>query len=181
MRHEAAYERRASLLEDVGVGVAVAAMAAAVVVGIGLWYHYVTGAIFILATAILAWHSGFRPALVSTIVSTAALGPLVNALDANATLINMPVRLASIAVISLRRVVAVRQSLPIAGAAADRAVTAAREREFPPADRRAGLGLRVSCADRARRTDRDRFGDERPASPARLHARGSAEPVPASR
>ena len=101
MRHEAAYERRASLLEDVGVGVAVAAMAAAVVVGIGLWYHYVTGAIFILATAILAWHSGFRPALVSTIVSTAALGPLVNALDANATLINMPVRLASIAVISL--------------------------------------------------------------------------------
>ena len=101
MRHEAAYERRASLLEDVGVGVAVAAMAAAVVVGIGLWYHYVTGALFILATAILAWHSGFRPALVSTIVSTAALGPLVNALDANAALINMPVRLVSIAIISL--------------------------------------------------------------------------------
>ena len=101
MRHEAAYERRASLLEDVGVGVAVAALAAAVVVGIGLWFHYVTGAVFILATAILAWHSGFRPALVSSIVSTAALGPLVNALDANATLINMPVRLSSIAVISL--------------------------------------------------------------------------------
>jgi PAS domain S-box-containing protein len=101
MRHEAAYERKASLLEDVGVGVAVAALAAAVVVGIGIWYQYVTGAIFILATAVLAWHSGFRPALVSTIVSTAALGPLVNALDANATLINMPVRLASIATISL--------------------------------------------------------------------------------
>ena len=101
MRHEAAHERRASLLEDVGVGVAVAALAAAVVVGIGLWFHYVTGAVFILATAILAWHSGFRPALVSSIVSSAALGPLVNALDANATLINLPVRLSSIAVISL--------------------------------------------------------------------------------
>src|SRR6187401_3642627 len=101
MRHEAAYERRASLWEDLGIGIAVAAMAAAVVVGIGLWFHYVTGAIFLLATAILAWHSGFRPALVSTIVSTAALGPLVNALDANATLINMPVRLTSIAIISL--------------------------------------------------------------------------------
>ncbi|MBY0494907.1 MAG: response regulator [Cyanobacteria bacterium] len=101
MRHEAALERKASLLEDIGVGVAVAAMAAAVVIGIGLWYHYVTGAVFILATAILAWHSGFRPALVSSVVSTAALGPLVNALDANASLVNMPVRLVSIGIISL--------------------------------------------------------------------------------
>ena len=101
MRHEAAIERKASLLEDIGVGVAVAAMAAAVVIGIGLWYQYVTGAVFILATAILAWHSGFRPALVSSIVSTAALGPIVNALDANAGLINMPVRLVSIGLISL--------------------------------------------------------------------------------
>src|SRR5688572_4054127 len=101
MRHEAAYERKATLLEDLGIGVAVAAMAAAVVVGIGLWFHYVTGAVFILATAILAWHSGFRPALVSTIASTAALGPLVQALDANAGLVNMPVRLVSIGGISL--------------------------------------------------------------------------------
>src|SRR5262245_1371784 len=100
MRHEAAIERRASLLEDVGVGVAVTAMAAAVVIGIGLWYHYVTGAIFILATAILAWYSGFRPALVSSIVSTAVLAPIVNALDANASLVNMPVRLVSVGVIS---------------------------------------------------------------------------------
>jgi len=76
-------------------------MAAAVVIGIGLWYHYVTGAVFILATAVLAWHSGFRPALVSTIVSTAALGPLVRALDANPDLVNTPVRLTSIAIISL--------------------------------------------------------------------------------
>jgi PAS domain S-box-containing protein len=101
MRHEAAYERNASLLEDLGIGMAVAAMAAAVVVGSGLWFHYVNGSVFILATAILAWHSGFRPALVSTIVSTAALGPLVRLLDANANLLNMPVRLASIAIISL--------------------------------------------------------------------------------
>ena len=42
MRHEAAYERKASLLEDVGIGVAVFTMAAAVVIGIGLWAHYVT-------------------------------------------------------------------------------------------------------------------------------------------
>jgi PAS domain S-box-containing protein len=101
MRHEAAYERNASLLEDLGIGVAVTAMAAAVVVGSGLWFHYVNGSVFILATAILAWHSGFRPALVSTIVSTAALGPLVRLLDANASLVNMPVRLTSLAIISL--------------------------------------------------------------------------------
>jgi len=101
MRHEAAYERRANLLEDVGIGVAVAAVAATVVVGSGLWFHYVNGSVFILATAILAWHSGFRPALISTIVSTAALGPLVRLLDANASLVNMPVRLTSLAIISL--------------------------------------------------------------------------------
>ena len=63
MRHEAAYERRASLWEDLGIGVAVFAMAGAVVIGIGLWSHYVTGVFFVLGTAILAWHSGFRPAL----------------------------------------------------------------------------------------------------------------------
>jgi hypothetical protein len=45
MRHEAAYERRASLWEDLGIGVAVAAMAGAAIIGIGLWYHYVNGAI----------------------------------------------------------------------------------------------------------------------------------------
>ena len=101
MRHEAAFERKASIWEDLGIGVAVAAMAAAVIVGIGLWFHYVTGAIFILGTAILAWHSGFRPALVSTVISTAALAPLINALDANANLINMPVRIISIGGISL--------------------------------------------------------------------------------
>ncbi len=43
MRHEAAYERRASVWEDLGIGVATFAMAAAVVIGIGLWTHYVSG------------------------------------------------------------------------------------------------------------------------------------------
>src|SRR5436190_14880719 len=101
MRHEAAYERRASIWEDVGLGVAVFAMAAAVVVGIGLWTHYVTGAFFILATAILAWHSGFRPALVSAALGTAVTAPLVNALDAQAGVINMPVRIVSIGIVSI--------------------------------------------------------------------------------
>ena len=82
MRHEAAIERNATLLEDVGVGVAVAALAGAVVTAIGLWFHYVSGAIFILGTALIAWHSGFRPAMVSSVVSSTALGPLINALDA---------------------------------------------------------------------------------------------------
>ncbi len=59
-------------------------MAAAVIIGIGLWAHYVTGAFFILATAILAWHSGLRPALICSALSTAATAPLVQALDAQA-------------------------------------------------------------------------------------------------
>ena len=110
------------------------------------------------------------------IVSTAALGPLVKRArrqrdahqHAGATRVDRR-HLA-------RRVVALRQSLPIAGTVADRAVTAARERELPSGDRRAGLGLRVSCAGRAGLTNRDRFGDERPASVARLYARRFAGP-----
>ena len=101
MRHEAALERKASLLEDIGVGVAVAALAGALIIGIGLWFQYVTGAIFLLATALIAWHSGFRPALVSSIVSTAALPALINALDASAALTNIPVRVVTIGVISV--------------------------------------------------------------------------------
>src|SRR5262245_43081882 len=99
MRHEAAYERKASIWEDFGIGVAVFAVAAAAVAGIGLWTHYVTGAFFILATAILAWHSGFRPAVVSGLLGTAATPYLVYALDAQASLINMPVRVVTIAAV----------------------------------------------------------------------------------
>ena len=54
-----------TIWEDLGIGVAAFAMAA-VVIGIGLWTQYVTGAFFILAAAILAWHSGFRPAFISS-------------------------------------------------------------------------------------------------------------------
>ena len=101
MRHEAAYGRRASLLDDLGLGVAVFVLAAVIVIGIGLWTHYVTGAFLILATAILAWHSGFRPALICAALGTAATAPLVNALDAQATLINMPVRIVSVGAVSI--------------------------------------------------------------------------------
>ena len=101
MRHEAAYGRKANIWEDIGIGVAVFAISAAAIVGIGLWTQYVTGSLFILSTAILAWHSGFRPALVSTVLSTAAIGPLATALDANAAVINMPVRIVSVAVVCL--------------------------------------------------------------------------------
>jgi PAS domain S-box-containing protein len=100
MRHEAAYMRKASIWEDLGVGVAVFAMAGAVVLGVALWYEYVTGAFFILATAGLAWHSGFRPALITTALSAAAMGPLVRAFDAQADLVNIPVRVLSLAVVS---------------------------------------------------------------------------------
>ena len=66
MRHQAALGRKASLLEDIGIGVAVFAATAVVVFGIGLWTRYVSGMLFVIATAVLAWHSGFRPAIVST-------------------------------------------------------------------------------------------------------------------
>jgi PAS domain S-box-containing protein len=101
MRHEAAFERRASIWEDIGIGVAVSAIAGALIIGIGLWTHYVTGAIFILAAAILAWHSGFRPALVITAISTAAIGPLIVTLDENAASVNLPVRIVSVAIVNL--------------------------------------------------------------------------------
>jgi len=101
MRHEATYGRKSNIWEDLGIGVAVFAIATAVIAGIGLWAHYVIGAIFILAVAILAWHSGFRPALIATVLSTAAIGPLATALDANARLVNLPVRIVSVAVVSL--------------------------------------------------------------------------------
>ena len=100
MRHEAAYERRASIWEDLGIGVATFAMAAAVVIGIGLWTHYVSGVWMVLAVAFLAWHSGFRPALFTTALSTAAIGPLIQAFDAQASLVNIPVRVLSIALVS---------------------------------------------------------------------------------
>jgi PAS domain S-box-containing protein len=101
MRHEAAYERNANIWEDVGIGVAVFAMAAAIIIGIGIWFQYVTGAFFILATAILAWHSGLRPAVITGTLGTIATPYLIRALDGQAEVINMPLRVASIAIVSL--------------------------------------------------------------------------------
>jgi len=100
MRHEAAYERRASVWEDLGIGVATFAMSAAVVIGIALWTHYVSGVWMVLAAAMVAWHSGFRPAFFTTALSTAAIGPLIQAFDAQASFVNIPIRVLSIAVVS---------------------------------------------------------------------------------
>jgi PAS domain S-box-containing protein len=100
MRHQAVLGRKASLLEDVGIGVAVFAATAVVVFGIGLWTRYVSGMLFVIATAVLAWHSGFRPAIVATLLSTIAIGPLTTALDASAGAINLQVRTLSIALVS---------------------------------------------------------------------------------
>lgn len=102
MRHEAAYGRKANILEDLGIAIAVVAATSAVVIGVGLWAQYVTGAFFVLGNAILAWHSGLRPALIATAISTAALAPLVVALDANAVNeVYVSVRVISIGTVSL--------------------------------------------------------------------------------
>ena len=99
MRHQAAYGRKASLLEDVGIGVAVFAAAAVIVFGIGLWTRYVAGSFFVLSIAVLAWHSGFRPAIVATVLSAIAIGPMTTALDASAAVINIRVRTLSIGLV----------------------------------------------------------------------------------
>ncbi|HEX7282015.1 MAG TPA: ATP-binding protein [Vicinamibacterales bacterium] len=99
MRHEAAYGRKATFWEDLGIGVAVFAASAVVIFGIGLWTRYVAAMLFVLSTAVLAWHSGFRPALIATIFSTIAVGPLTTALDASAGVINVQLRILSVAVV----------------------------------------------------------------------------------
>src|SRR5687767_15827508 len=99
MRHQAAYGRKASLLEDVGIGVAVFAAAAVIVFGVGLWTRYVTSLFFVLSIAVLAWHSGFRPAIVATVLSAIAIGPLTTALDSSAAVINIRVRTLSIGLV----------------------------------------------------------------------------------
>jgi PAS domain S-box-containing protein len=98
MRHEAAYGRRAGFWEDVGIGVAVFAAAAVVIFGIGLWTRFVAAMLFVVATAVLAWHSGSRPALVTTILSTIAIGPLTTALDSAAGSINIELRIVSMGI-----------------------------------------------------------------------------------
>jgi PAS domain S-box-containing protein len=98
MRHEAALARH-SVWEDIGIGAVVFAVCAAIVAGIGWRYQYVSGAFFILGVAILAWHSGFRPALVCTLLSVAALNPLAAAFDARGDSANPWTRTISMLVI----------------------------------------------------------------------------------
>ena len=54
---------------------------------------------FVLSTAILAWHSGFRPAFITALLSTIAIAPITTALDAGAGSINLQVRTLSIAIV----------------------------------------------------------------------------------
>lgn len=99
MRHEAAFGRKATIWEDLGIGVAGFALTAAIVVGIALWTQYVAGMFFVLSAAMLAWHGGFRPAFVATVLNTIAVGPLTNALDAGASGVNLQVRAVSMAIV----------------------------------------------------------------------------------
>ena len=101
MRHEATYVRRATVWQDFVLAFAVFAGTTALVLAIALWTHYVTGALAILTTAILAWHSGFRPALIATALNGLVIGPLIILLDAQAVTINLPVRILSTIVVSL--------------------------------------------------------------------------------
>ena len=99
MRHQAAWGRKATIWEDLGIGVAVFALTAVVVIGVGWWTRYVAGMFFVLSTAILAWHSGFRPAFITGVLSTIAIAPIIIALDAGASGINVRVRTLSIAIV----------------------------------------------------------------------------------
>ena len=66
MRHEATHVRNATVWQDFVLALGVFAGTTAVVLAIALYTHYVTGALAVLTTAILAWHGGFRPALIAT-------------------------------------------------------------------------------------------------------------------
>lgn len=102
MRHQAAATAsRSTPWEDFGLGIAVFAVCLILVVGVGLWANYVAGSFFILGVAILAWHNGFRPAVVPAFLGSAVLGPLTAALDARAETINLPVRVLTILIVSL--------------------------------------------------------------------------------
>ena len=98
MRHEAAITRR-TLWEDLGLGVATFAVTGVLVLAVGYFAHYVTGIFFTLAVALLAWHNGFRPAMLVALLSTIAIGPITYALDARVDTINVPVRVVSIGVV----------------------------------------------------------------------------------
>ena len=101
MRHlAAATAKRPTIWEDLRTGFAAFAVCLVLVVALGLWAQYVSGAIFILGVAIVAWHRGFSPALVATLLGTAALGPLSIALDTR-TDTDLAVRVLSVLAVSL--------------------------------------------------------------------------------
>lgn len=102
MRHQAAASaRQTTPSEDIGIGITAFAVCLALTAGAGVWWSYVTGSIFILGSAIVAWHNGFRPALVLAVLGTAAIGPLTTAMDASARAINVPMRVTLVGVVSL--------------------------------------------------------------------------------
>lgn len=102
MRHQAAAAaQQTTLWEDIGIGVAAFAFCLALTAGVGFGWNYVTGSVFALGSAIVAWHNGFRPALVLAVLGTAAIGPLTTAMDAGARAINLPLRVILVGVVSL--------------------------------------------------------------------------------
>lgn len=102
MRHQAEVTAgRSTLFEDFGIGVAAFAVCLALVVGVATWTGYVAGSFFVLGVAILAWHNGLAPALVTAILGSAAIGPLTFALDSRAAVINVPVRVAAVSTVCL--------------------------------------------------------------------------------
>jgi len=102
MRHQAeAASKRRTLWGNLGIGAAAFAVSLVLAVASGLWIHNVIGAFFILGVAIVAWHGGFGPALVSAVLGTAVIGPLTAAMDAQANAINLSVRIVTVGVVSL--------------------------------------------------------------------------------
>ncbi|MEO8677979.1 MAG: ATP-binding protein [Vicinamibacterales bacterium] len=93
--------RQSSFSKDLGRGLATFAGSAALVIAVGLWTHYVSATFFIIGVAVLAWHSGFRAATVATVLSTAAIWPIMSWLDPRTPLINPEIRVISVLAINL--------------------------------------------------------------------------------
>jgi PAS domain S-box-containing protein len=88
---------------DIGLGTGTYAACTALVIAIGFAFHTFSGAFFIIGAAILAWHSGFRPALVTVILATLTVTPLAQWLDSpqRVQVIDPWVRLISVFLISV--------------------------------------------------------------------------------
>ena len=100
MRHQAALGRKATIWEDLGIGVAVFALTAAIVIGIGL----VDAATSRGCSSCSA--PPFSPGIAASgrpssprVLSTIAIAPITNALDAGRSGINLHVRTLSIAIV----------------------------------------------------------------------------------